>query len=192
MTNTGFVLAGAGANNADAGNVAWSTPGNVTADDAAYATASVPGGQTSQYLHATTFGFAIPSATIDGIQVRVQRNEASLGDNAKDHTIQLIKGGTRSGTNNADTATNWPTTDTNKDYGGTADLWGNTLSAADVNASNFGVAVRITSIEVTKGNAEPKVDAIWIAVEYTLLPASAYVGERFTQSRFLAAKGLVR
>lgn len=167
MSNTGFKLAGAGANNADAGDTSWANPSNVIADDGSEAWCQSAGGTTSRYLHATNFGFAIPSAaTIDGIQVRIQKRESG-NDQVRDHTVQLIIGGTRSGDNKADTATNWPGTATNANHGGTADLWGLTPTAAQINSSNFGVAVRASFIPVTIGDSNAFVDAIWIAVQYT-------------------------
>ena len=183
MASTGFTLAGTGANNADAGNNAWTSPGNITATDNADATTGVIAvNNTSQYLHGTNFGFAtgdlVPSgATIDGIEVRVERAQTSGGlCNIRDQTIQLIKGGTRQGDNNADTGTNWPTTDTNKDYGGAANLWSLTLSAADVRAADFGVAVRVSAVG-TDDDATAFVDAVWINVHYTeSTPTAALTG----------------
>jgi hypothetical protein len=165
VASTGFVLAGTGANNADAGDVAWSNPTRVTADDgsetSAVTEASAPA--TSQYLHATNFGFSIPSgATVNGITVRVQRRQ-QFSTNPYDHTIQLIVGGSRTGNNKA-VGGSWPGSATNADYGSSSDLWGLTPTPAQINASNFGVAVRA---EVASTFIAANVDAIWINVEYT-------------------------
>ena len=163
MADTGWVIAGTGANNADAGNVAWSSPGNITADDGTRASCTLTG-NTSQYLHATNFGLSLPAgATVLGVEVRVQRSVA-IFTSSKDHTIQLIKGGTRSGDNKADTSTNWPTSDTNADYGGPSDLWGLSLSESDVEASNFGVAIRAQN----SASGATRVDAVWIRVTYAV------------------------
>lgn len=169
MANTGLVIAGSGANDASAGDVAWTTPGNVTASDNSRAQAiNIDSGQTSQYLKATGFDFsAIPAgSTIDGIQVRVERSEKYGNNNSVDHTIQLLKAGSRVGTNKADTVTNWPTTDTNADYGGSTDLWGTTWTLAQIQASNFGVSIRFGP--PTSKNHEAYVDAVWIKVWYTV------------------------
>lgn len=169
MASTGFILAGTGANNADAGNNAWSSTGNITASDNSRATTgTIEHPNTSQYLHATNFGFAIPSgATIDGIEARVERLEQT-GDTEgmQDIVVQLIKGGTRSGDNNADLTTVWSSTESAVDYGGAADLWGNTLDDTDVNASTFGVAVRC-QYDPGDDDSTALVDAIWINVHYT-------------------------
>lgn len=61
----------------------------------------------------------------------------------KDHTVQLIKGGSFVGSNKALTGTVYPTSAANSPiYGSPFDLWGTTLTPTDVNASNFGVAIR--------------------------------------------------
>jgi hypothetical protein len=55
----------------------------------------------------------------------------------------LVKGGVIGGTNRA-AGGGWPANDAYSSYGGSADLWGRTWSAADINNSNFGVAVSAT------------------------------------------------
>jgi hypothetical protein len=188
MANTGFTLAGTGANNADAGNAAWSNTGNITADDGTSAGSFPKAGQTSQYLHATNFGFALPSgATIDGIVVRVDR--LATANLITDHTIQLIIGGSRSGDNKADTMTTWPSSAATKDYGSASDLWGLTLAEADIESSTFGVAIRVSST----GTASAQVDAIWIDVYYTsdAVAAGRVTGSGLTESRLLRKTRLV-
>lgn len=160
MTDTGFVLPGAGVNNADAGNVAWSNPSRATAADGSSVSATAKSGNTTQYLQVTNFGFAVPSGmTVTGVVARVRR--AAFAAGARDHTIQIIKAGTRSGNNNADTGTDWPTSAlTDKDYGGASDLWGLSLTDTDTNASNFGLAVRA-------GGGLLSVDAVWLQIFYS-------------------------
>lgn len=174
MASTGFTIAGAGANNADAGNDAWTNPGNITADDGSDAQANdVDNGQTTQYLEATTFGFAIPAgATIDGIIVRIQKD--ATDNNTWDHTVQLLIAGTRTGDNNADTGTYWPVySPTNIDHGGAADLWGLTPDADDINHADFGVTVRASA---NNKNEYPQVDAIWMNIYYTEAASSSAAG----------------
>jgi len=60
-----------GSDDSAAGTISWSNPGNITADDASYATAAAG---TSHYLKGA-FGFAIPSnATITGVMVEIKRS----------------------------------------------------------------------------------------------------------------------
>ena len=171
MPSTSLVIAGTGANNADAGNVAWSNPGNITAADGNVASSAVKSGTTTQYLHATNFGFSIPAnATIEGVFARVLKMVTNVGTvQGADHTVQLIVGGVRSGSNNAQGG-NWPKgTLTNTDYGGAADKWGLALTPANINASNFGLAVRGQN---TSGNPVYQVDAIWLQIYYSEPKAS--------------------
>lgn len=129
------------------GTLTWSNPGNADANDASYATVSSEGigAEITHYLRATNFGFSIPgAATIDGIVVEIDRNCSSdSSDNCEDSTVQLIQGGTIQGDNNADTGTPWPTSDAYASYGGLSDTWGLSWTAANINASNFGVALSV-------------------------------------------------
>lgn len=174
MPSTGFILAGTGANNAGAGDDAWSNPGNITnTNDSNYAEAAVSKSETSQYLHGTNYGFSIPEgATIDGIEARFRRGANITGSSVadmKEHTIQLIVGGSRSGDNKADTGANWPglsNTPSNKDFGGSSDKWGLSLARSDVVASTFGVAVR-TSNTNSSSTRNFRIYSVWINVHYT-------------------------
>lgn len=73
-TSSAAKMAGTGAT---AGfGIAWTNPGNVTADDGSYATCTGPG--TSQRLEATNFGFALPSgATIIGVYPEFKMHASS-------------------------------------------------------------------------------------------------------------------
>lgn len=82
------------------------------------------------------------SATIRGVVVEIERHGSNNTATRYivDHTVQLIKGGTAQGDNKADTVTQWLTTEYTKiTYGSPTDLWGLTLTRADVVASDFGV-----------------------------------------------------
>lgn len=166
MPSTSLVIAGTGANNADAGNVAWTNPGSVTAADGNSASSAVKSGTTTQYLHATNFGFSIPAnAIIEGVAARILKMVGALGTvQGADHTVQLIVGGARSGNNNAQ-GSNWARgTLTNADYGGPGNMWGLALTPANINASNFGLAVRAQN---TSGTPTFSVDAIWLQIYYS-------------------------
>jgi len=166
---------GTGANVTGTGTIAWGTPGNITADDTNYATATLTAGQVSNYLQATNYGFAIPStATISGISVTIGRMRSSgNGSNVHDTVVQLLKGGTLTGSNLANTtAGTWPSSTTgiaDASYGGTSNLWGTTWTPEDINASNFGVALAATSVSDTRTLS---VDYMRITVTYTV-PSAA-------------------
>lgn len=150
------------ASNTDAGDTAFATPTNAQgAPNGVSAFAGVTGGQTSKYLHCTNFTFSVPSdATILGIGVAITRR-STLSSTISDHTIQLIKAGSRTGDNNAGAFT-WGTTFGDATYGADDDLWGTTLTPAEANASDFGVAIRVSA--ATSDTAY--VDAVKVTIYY--------------------------
>ena len=158
--------AGTGANVTGVGTVAWSNPGNAISSNTQYSTVAVSAGAISNYLQTTNYGFSIPTeAIINGITVTIGRFESATasGTDVRDNVVKLIKGGVVSGTNLAVTGTDWPTTLTALAYGGTANLWGTTLTPDDINASNFGVALAVNS----SNSRTASVDYMQISVTYT-------------------------
>jgi hypothetical protein len=155
-------IAGAGADDAAVGSVAWTSPGNITADDGVRASVALGSSLVaSHWLTATNFGFAV-AGVILGVTVEVERSSTS---STTDNSLKLIKGGVIGGTDHADGVTVYPAVDTIKSYGGPADLWGLALTPADVNASNFGVALQV--IDVSTGSTA-RVDFVRMTVEYAL------------------------
>ncbi len=146
-----------GGNDNTIGSLAWANPQNIQFTDGQFTEVSntvLLGGAletTTQYLTATNLGFNIPStSTICGISVTVNRTATfgiSGGSNyIHDASIQLIQGGVIGSNDYADIHTPWPVSSimnpvgTPVTYGGTTDAWGLTLTPADVNSANFGVA----------------------------------------------------
>lgn len=151
------------------GTIAWDTPANAAAADVAVTFASLSTGTDvfSEYLKATNFGFSIPAdATVNGVVVEVMKNGGAYVFDAGTGA-RLVKGGTVSGNDKADTATGWDTFagSSYASYGGAADLWGLTLTPADVNASTFGFVLAAEYGGVGGANAE--VDHIRVTVYYT-------------------------
>lgn len=169
MSATGWVLAGTVATeNGPDGSIPWTSPDNVKADDDALAQSSaVSSTKRSDYILATNFGLTIPSgAQILGVRVRIKRRgstDPGVGG-VVDYLVQLINGGSKTGDNNADVSTVWPTTIASVDYGAINDTWGITLTQADASASDFGVAFVAAGATSTTDSAF--IDAIWINVEY--------------------------
>ena len=165
--------AGIGATATGVGTLAWSNPGRINTDDNSNSTASrgSDGTTTTNYLQATNFGFAIPTdATITGIVVSVNRyGSANSGsDYVRDNVVSLIKSGLVTSTNRALTTTNWVVTTTNvASYGATNDLWGSSWNPADINATNFGVALS-ANITRNNGTVTANVDYMSITVTYTV------------------------
>ncbi len=189
---TAATNAGAGASINGIGTVSWTNPGRITADDSLYATATLAGGGTvtSKYLQGTNYGFNIPSnATINGIGVSVNRFGSSVsgGKGVRDVVVSLVKGGTITGSNEAATGTVWPISSASvANYGSAADLWGASWAPADINASNFGVA--LAALDNSTGSRTASVNYVSMTVYYTIrvnqatltvtgLPASATYGQ---------------
>ncbi len=168
MASSGPNSPGTLANDAGFGDDAWANAGNAASSNDVYATCAIGGGNSSQSLKATNFGFAIPGgATINGVSCTVER-KSSDADTLDDQQPRLVKAGTIE--ENAFLALGTggvvPTTDAVATFGGATDL-GNTpitLSAAEVNASDFGVAYRMTN---TASAATGSVDHITVTVHYT-------------------------
>ena len=164
-TTTPATNARTGTNVTGVGTVAWSNFGNIVVDDTSYATVTL-NSQTSNYLEGTNYGFAIPdNATISGIVVTIGRSGTTgSGNDIRDVVVSLIKGGAIIGNNKAVTGTDWPTSITAATYGATSDLWGVTWTPAEINASDFGVALAVNSAN----SKTASVDYMQIAVTYTL------------------------
>ena len=170
-TTTSATNTGTGTNIIGIGTVSWTNPGNIIADDTSYTTATLSNA-ISRYLQGTNYGFTIPAnATINGIAVAIGRFESATGagKDVQDNIVSLIKGGTLTGTNKAATSTEWPTgSPVAATYGSISDLWGTTWTPADINASNFGVALSARS----SNSRTASVDYIQITVTYTILASS--------------------
>lgn len=187
MASSGPNGTGAGANDASAGTLAWSNPGNITVSDAVYAVAQTAGTQplTSQILKATNFGFSIPAgAQILGVVDEIQRRATSLGV-VKDASIKLIISGTIAGTDRANTGVGWPTTEAFATYGSSSDTAGLTITPAQINDATSGVAIQVTISQVSVGAA---VDYVRRTVYYALpRTISSTTGFKATPARTVHA-----
>jgi hypothetical protein len=81
----------------------------------------------------------------------------------QDSNVQLIKAGSPVGSNKAVGST-WSTSSSTITYGNSADLWGTTWTAANLNASNFGL--RFAAKNVAAASATASLDYISITVTY--------------------------
>lgn len=145
--------------NTNIGNTDWTNPANITTSNNSYASVALGFNQTSDELWATNFGFAIPSgATIDGIIVEVE----CLGNDFEDSAIQIIRGGVLAGSPKQ--LYSWGG-ETYLTYGNSSDLWGTGWTDSIINASNFGVSIRV-HCNSFKGSVA-RVDHVRITVHYT-------------------------
>jgi hypothetical protein len=157
----------AGADDNAVGAIAWTNPGNISASDDSYATATGSNNAISHFLKATNFAFTIPNgATINGIKVEI---EMGLPDalTCQVSRVSIVKGGVIGATNRkADASLNIGNVDGYKVYGGAAELWGDTWTAADINSANFGVALSVALDIGFDGAQQVGVDHVRITVYY--------------------------
>ncbi len=163
-TSTGATNAGIGANTTGVGTIAWTNPGNITTAGSPYATQNLAGGATGNYLSANNYGFAIPSnATINGITVTVRKQSSNTS--IFDNIVRIVKNGTITG-NNLSSATAWNNGSFGiTTYGSSSNLWGTTWTPADINNSNFGVAISVRNS--AGGSRQIDIDYIQVNVSYT-------------------------
>lgn len=170
---TGATPASTITNNGATGSLGWSNLLNGLTSNNSYISCGtllgILASAQTNYIQSSGYGFAIPStATVCGIEVRVERNAAGLliGSSVTDKNVFLMKAGTQVGTNHASGA-GWTGSDAVAVYGNNADLWGTTWTPAQINASNFGV---LFSAQMNAGLASlfltANVDAITVTVYY--------------------------
>jgi len=129
---------------------------------------------TVNYFVITGLSSTVPSgATINGITVKFERfGDQGINEflTVADSEIYLTKDGTNIVGNNKSTGASWANSDNNTttDFWGAADLWGTTLTSAEVNSSTFGVMISpsLTSSS-TEGGSNVKIDQVTILVDYT-------------------------
>lgn len=165
MSDTGWKSPGTVVDDSSIGVDTWSNPANAISSDNTYATCSVVANyMLSHYLKATNFGFSVPTeATINGILVEFEVKESLGSDKVSSNGVRIVKGGTIGSVNKWD-GIEWSTTDTYKSYGSSSDLWGETWTPSDINSSNFGVVLQVSS---NSGGGDAYVDHIQIKVYYT-------------------------
>ena len=150
------------------GTVAWGSPGNLTVvGDTVQA--SLGAGATSHYLEATGFGFAVPSgSTILGIEVSFDRQTIPGAGpptyNVIAAGIYLLQGGVVVGPYKP----NFGLWDGTASYGGPADLWATAWTPAQINASNFGVALSAKNLGAVTETASVSGGSVAITVYYAL------------------------
>lgn len=164
MPSQGPLSPGTATGGGGTGDVVWTSAGNILTSNNIRATAALMPAQTTFELSGTDFGFAIPSgATIDGIVVDWERSQANLADDIVDSAVRIVKGGVTGATDRSNLDT-WTDTDTYQSYGGAADLWGETWTPADINATNFGAVIKAQA-PLVGGTAQ--IDHVRITVHYT-------------------------
>ena len=100
-----------------------------------------------------------------GSSPNVTFTNTTTGSNGalEDATVQLLKAGSPVGSNKASSST-WGTSSSTVSYGSSSDLWGTTWTAADLNASSFGL--RFAAKNVAAASATASLDYVSIKVTY--------------------------
>lgn len=144
------------------GGLTWINPSQAGDSDNLYASCS--GAASSHYLKATDLESPVPAgAEIVGVVVKVEKKWNGVGVAPVDSVVSLVVGGVVVGDNKASTD-NWPTTDTVSTYGSEFNTWDLALTAADVNATDFGVVIS-TQNQSSIGDVA-SVDHICIQIYY--------------------------
>jgi hypothetical protein len=116
-------------------------------------------------LVVTNFHLSVPEdATISGVRFDVRKN--ADGGLAIDDTVRIVKNGMPLGGNRGRPEP-WPVALATVSYGGVSDTWDAVWTAADVRATDFGIAIapRYTG---TAGNDRAHVDAVDVTVFYSV------------------------
>jgi hypothetical protein len=164
MPSFGPNLPGTGADNASIGTIAWAQPTRINADDASNTIATLTVSTQSHYLVSSSHGFAVPGgATITGIQCEANGLVDGNAGDVLTNSVKLVKGGVISGDDLAESNL-WPFSDdgTRHSWGGDGQMWGLTLTPADVNATNFGFALSMKNTGAATRVAQ--MDAFWVTV----------------------------
>lgn len=168
MANTSAKLPLSGSNMTGVGTVAWVDPSYITTTDTNNTTATLYGSATSNYLRASNFNFAIPTGQkITGIILVVKGKKASSSGtrNIKDNIIKIVNAsGVVVGDDKADKTTKWPTTAGEFTYGSSSDNWGLNLLSADVNDTDFGVA--ISTVGAGPGSPVAYIESVTLQLFY--------------------------
>lgn len=150
--------------------VAWSNLPKAQVQDNMYASAVASNTVSSfdtGFLIATGFGMNVPAgATITGIEV--QYGAGGVGYPIIEKNVDLVKGGVVQTSTDHSQALTINSASTSVTRGGSTDLWGASLTPADVNDPGFGVAIKFTLPSTgTPDYNQADVDYMAVNVYYT-------------------------
>ncbi len=169
---TGPIYPGTGSTFAQGTGIGpWSNPQNIQANAGrALSSTLLNLDDRTDQLRGTNFAFGLPAnAVIIGIELQVSRStNGTINSNVVDYEIQLIKGGAVQPENKANLILAWPQgADVIATYGGPADLWNNTWTAADINAANFGASLVARRFQTLGGNRIARVRSFRVTVYWS-------------------------
>ena len=123
----------------------------------------------SDYLEVKGFNFNLPpNAVIQGIQAEIERDATGLNllTSVTDDQVYLMNNGIVSGTNQA-SSNQWTSALTWQGYGSAGSLWGSTWTPAQINSSNFGLALSVDIAGVASLIPTAKIYNVQLTVSYT-------------------------
>jgi hypothetical protein len=150
----------------------WDNPSYAMASDGYYASAFASYVVGTQYLRATNFDFSsLPAnSQITGIKVEIQRRAGAGEYYVFDSDTLLVLSDSEIGSFKFGDGNPIPTSDATVVYGDEWDLWGTTLTAADVKDASFGVDVSFNQ-ELPDHTYHAYVNFVRITVYYTPPPS---------------------
>lgn len=127
-------------NDVSVGGTGWIFPENAGLEDSNRGIAEMQFGDSSYYLRALGFGFAVPrTSRISGVTLDIKRS-AEGPDAIRDYSVRLVTGGKPAGAEYAKEE-RWPAQDEFMTYGNGNDLWETAITPDDVNNGSFGVVI---------------------------------------------------
>lgn len=169
IQNTGWLNLTSFANDTSIGTKAWTNPGNAENSDDVYAEMLAFNGndQITNYLRALQLVPGLPGhATIIGIEVRAECDDfENIGANQTlQESIRLFVNGVPAGENRA--SGGFPSPDAYVVWGGPTDLWGLSLTAAEVLATDFGWGLAAKSDFIGGNNSGLNIDHMQMRIYY--------------------------
>jgi hypothetical protein len=172
MADTGFIDAGLGEDNVPvSGGVTenWTNAATgITETDAnsAQIVTATTGTYVLPYLRASAYGFAIPTdATITGIKTKITWNSGNYSSYT-DISVKLAWGASAASVSPTDLGLNTAGVITGRVYGADGEMWGTSLTPADINSSDFGWIWKPARAGGS-GSRTLSADAMTITVYYT-------------------------
>lgn len=167
-------------NDSTVGTVDWADINYICSEDenAASFTAAINevATRTSRYAKATNFGFTIPTGSvINGIVFDIKCMKSVSNGSAVFNSVKLVKDGSIVGEEKY-VSQSIPSSFSTVNFGASNDTWGVSLTAEDVNSSNFGAVFSVTgSTTTTSSLSMTIVEVVKITVYYTE-PAKTMTG----------------
>ncbi len=185
--NTSSLGGGSFVNDNTISGTPFDSPSNVSDEDGSVASAAILislfGNTKTNYLKTTNFGFNIPtSATVCGVSVWIKKratSTVSLAYSVADEQVRLVVAGSVTGSNKANSDL-WSGAATFSQYGDETDTWGVTLTPAQVNSSNFGVAIAANVSGALSAIPIAEIDYVMMQVSYMNATVPLILGDYTT------------